>query len=282
MDIVYTTLRPAGLLGRFVEELWYTRGQVAYQRETIAPTGSAVAALVLGPTILLTPHSSRPPTPAARLRGEHRPFRAVSSFLLGPHDRPVTTEPTGETHCLGLVTTPVGCAVALHTPPAAIRGRVVNLLAAWPGAAAVRRQVEALTDPDEMLAVLERGLTEYLAPPGHGVDRCERAVALLQRDPTTPIGDVARTVGISAGHLDREFGRIVGLAPGTLAGIFRVRALLERLDVFGTPAWAARAAQLGWTDEFRLARDVQRHTGLTPAQHAAARHDLAEVEPSRS
>lgn len=266
---VYLARRPAPPLDRYVEELWFRQGAVIDQPETVAPTGSAVGALVLGPPILLTPHSSRPPTPAAWLRGEQRPYRASSSYLLGPHDRPTTVEPTGETHCLGFVTTPIGCLPAAHAAPSAIRGRVVNLLAAWPGAATLRREAETVADPHALLAELERALAADLAPVGHGTDRAERAVAVLAQDPTTPIGDVARAVGLSRRQLDREFARIVGLPPTTLAGILRVRALLAHLGSLGTPDWAARTADLGWAEPERAERDIQRQTGLSPAALAA-------------
>lgn len=265
----YVTHRPAPPLDRFIEDLWFSQGVVAYQAEVVAPTGAAVGALVLGPPILLSPHSSRPPTPAAYLRGEQRPFRATSSYLLGPHDRPTTVEPTGETSCVGFVTTPVGCLPAVHAAPGAIRGRVVNLLAAWPGVAAVRREAESFTDPHALLEELERVLLRDLSEPAPGTDRVEEAVRLLEADPTRPIARVAREVGVSRGHLDREFARIVGLAPTTLAAILRVRAILEHAAAHGSPEWAARAAALGWADSERADRDIRRQTGLTPAEHAA-------------
>ena len=46
---------PTGDLGRAVEQVWYARGTVPYARERIAPTGSTVVVLVLGPPIRETP-----------------------------------------------------------------------------------------------------------------------------------------------------------------------------------------------------------------------------------
>ena len=34
------------------------------------------------------------------------PCRAVNGFVIGPHDRPIVNEPTGETYCLGVVAAP--------------------------------------------------------------------------------------------------------------------------------------------------------------------------------
>ncbi len=64
-----------------------------------------------------------------------------------------------------------------------------------------------------------------------GLERCERAVALLTEDPVRPIGDIAATLGVSHGHLDREFTRIVGLSPRRLARLLRVDRLLEAIDI---------------------------------------------------
>ncbi|MEO5965650.1 MAG: hypothetical protein ABIR11_09320, partial [Candidatus Limnocylindrales bacterium] len=52
---------------------------------------------------------------------------ATTGFLIGPHDRPVVNEPTGETFAVGIVTTPTGCRAALGIDPAAVAGRVVHL-----------------------------------------------------------------------------------------------------------------------------------------------------------
>ena len=73
MDFEFTERRPAGRLGRYVESVWHARGQIPYAREKIAPTGSTVAGIVLGPPIQQTP-SGGPP------------FLAHTGFLIGPPD----------------------------------------------------------------------------------------------------------------------------------------------------------------------------------------------------
>ena len=49
MDFAFTQRRPTGRLARYVESVWHARGQIPYARERIAPTGSTVAGIVLGP-----------------------------------------------------------------------------------------------------------------------------------------------------------------------------------------------------------------------------------------
>ena len=78
------------------------------------------------------------------------PLRAECGFLIGPHDRPVTNEPTGETFAVGIVTTPVGCRAALGLDPAAVAGHVEELMRIWPSAADLRERLLVVTDPEQI------------------------------------------------------------------------------------------------------------------------------------
>ena len=100
--------------------------------------------------------------------------------------------------------------------------------------------------------------------------RCEAAVQALSADPARPVADIAAGLGVSHGHLDRQFTGQVGLSPRTLARILRLRRLLDHIDVYESVAWANLAAELGWFDQAHLIRDFKRHTGVTPAEYAAA------------
>ncbi len=257
-------------LGRAVASVWYARGTIPYRREKVAPTGSTVAVIVLGDPIIETAGGPRAV-----------PLHAAEGFLIGPHDRPVTNEPTGETFAVGIVTTPVGCRAALGLDPAPVAGHVVELADAWAPAADLRERLLSLDDPEAMLDQVVDVLGEGLDLDIVGLDRCERAVARLGEDPARPIADIAAAVGISHGHLDREFTRIVGLSPRRLARLLRVERLLEAIDVAGAPAWADLAADLGWADQSHMIRDVKRHTGSSPSAYLAARRAFEAGAPAQ-
>ncbi|MDY7106861.1 MAG: AraC family transcriptional regulator [Actinomycetota bacterium] len=254
---------PAAPLDRLVASIWYARGTVPYRRERIAPTGSTVAVIVLGEAIIETPDD-----------GAGTAFTATRGFLLGPHDRPVLNEPVGETFAVGIVATPVGCEALFGVAPAGLRGRVVDLEATWPAASALRDALGATADPDAMLLLVEGHLRPAADRHPSGLGRCEKAVRMLEDDPTRPIGDIAATLGVSHGHLDRELNRIVGLTPRALSRLLRVRRLLAGLDIGDTVAWAALAGELGWYDQAHLIRDVKRHTGVTPTEYLAAQRAI--------
>jgi AraC-like DNA-binding protein len=254
----FVTRRPGGAAGRFVESVWWARGSLRVERERVAPTGSTVLGIVLGPPIEQTPRNGR---------GETHP--GGTGFLIGPHDEPIVNRPTAETWCVGIVTTPFGCRAAFGIDPLPLRGRVVGA-EAWALFGRVREALLDATGPAAALGIVEGALEACLDPEVPGVDRVERAVALLTEDPAQPISELAGRIGVSHEHLDREFARIVGLGPRTLARILRMRALLGSIDVFGTVTWTERAAELGWFDQAHLIRDFRKLTGMSPSAYIAA------------
>jgi len=254
----YVPRRVGGETSRFVERIWFARGRITGVRERIAPTGSTVAAFVLGDPILQAP------------LGDGTVLVADTGFLIGPHDRPIVNEPQGETYCVGIVTTPVGCRPTLGLAPATLRGRIVDLQQAWPRAAGLRRELATCRTPAEHLDLLESALRRPEPFDRSAFNRCEVAVRQLAAEPTRPVGAIATELGVSHGYLDRQFSEQVGLSPRALARILRMRRLLEAIDVYGPVGWADQAAELGWSDQAHLIRDFKRHTGVTPSQYLSA------------
>ena len=164
---------------------------------------------------------------------------------------------------------------------ATIRGRTIDLESAWPAAADLRAGLLACTRPEEMLDFVADHLAANRGEVA-GLDRGERAVAMLESDPRRPIADIAVELGVSHGHLDRELGRIVGLSPRALARLLRMRRLLAGIDVRGTVDWSDRAAELGWFDQAHLIRDFKRHTPYGHASVAVPRGPARSLQRGRS
>ena len=268
----YRTRVPSSAVRPMVELLWYARGTIGYRRERIAPTGSTVALIVLGDPIIERADDGRGPEIVSDV-----------GLLIGPHDRPIVKEPTGETHALGIVCTPVGCEATLGIAPGRVRGRVVTLGDHWAGAADLRERLLTVDDPERMLDTVNAHLGTTVGPMTPRLERSARAVALLEADPTMPVARIASMLGVSHGYLDREFRRSVGMGPRALARLLRVRRLLEALDVRAGIDWADEAAALGWADQAHLIRDFRRHTGVTPTRYvraqlaSLAQEDLAQA-----
>jgi methylphosphotriester-DNA--protein-cysteine methyltransferase len=145
---------------------------------------------------------------------------------------------------------------------------VVDLPSAWPAAAELRRTLLRGQGGEEALDSYQ----SVLAPgePSAAVRRCEAAVAGLESDPMRSIAGLAAELGVSHGHLDREFTSVVGLSPRVLSRILRLRALLAAIDVYGPVDWTGLAAAYGWFDQSHFIRDFRRHTGVTPSRYVAA------------
>lgn len=262
-DFDFASRQPAAPLDRFVEQLWFARGTVPYAREKIAPTGSSVAVFVLGDPIIETPDD-----------GHGTPLTTSRGFLIGPHDRPVINEPTGETYAYGIVTTPVGCGTVFGVAPKSIRGAVVELENAWSAAPKLRAQLLDAADGDAGLNVLETTLMQHTTAVPPGLDRIEQVVSELETDPLRPVADIAAQAGVTHAYLDRQFAQIVGLTPRRFSRLVRMRRLLQQLDVSHGVPWADVAAQLGWFDQSHLIRDFKHHTGVTPTQYLAAQRSI--------
>ena len=250
---------PDAQISRLVETIWFARGTVHYEKEAIAPTGSAVAIMILGDPIEQASTGS--------LNGTVRSHRGL---IVGPHDRPIVNRPLGETHALGIVATPMGCEALFGVRPASLRGRIFDLFDIWPEASSLRDRLLRADDPRQKIATVHDALCARPKPNIPGLDRCRLAVQIMEADPALPVMTVAEKLQISIGHLDREFSRIVGLSPRKLSNVIRMRALLRRLDVTANNDWAGLALEYGWHDQPHLIRAFKRYTGVTPTRYVAA------------
>jgi methylphosphotriester-DNA--protein-cysteine methyltransferase len=80
----------------------------------------------------------------------------------------------------------------------------------------------------------------------------------------TPIGSLTRDAGLSARQLRRRFQRAVGLSPKEYSRVRRLRSAIGAVLTLAPEAWSAVAADLGYTDQSHLIRDVTQLTGMTP------------------
>jgi AraC-like DNA-binding protein len=118
---------------------------------------------------------------------------------------------------------------------------------ARPRALRLRGDLLSCRTPAEALDVAEVTLRTPEPFDRDAFARCEAAVAQLSADPTRTVVDIATELGVSHGHLDRQFTEHVGLSPRTFARILRMRRLLEEIEVYGSVGCADKAAELGWS-----------------------------------
>jgi AraC-like DNA-binding protein len=109
------------------------------------------------------------------------------------------------------------------------------------------------------------------------VRRCARLTDLRVRRAVGAIRDagggvrvagLAKSVGLGERQLQRLFDDQVGVGPKAFARVTRVQGLVRRLGP--RTAWSALAADLGWSDQAHLTRDVRDIAGITPSELARA------------
>jgi AraC-like DNA-binding protein len=88
--------------------------------------------------------------------------------------------------------------------------------------------------------------------------------AALRRGAPPPLACLSASLGLSRGYLQRLFRRVVGLAPGEYARLWRLAGAKARLAAGDTPAAVAAAA--GFADQAHLTRWIHAVYGVTPGR----------------
>ena len=162
--------RVGGETSRFVEWIWFARGRIAGVRERIAPTGSTVAAVVLGDPIRQTQV------------GQGTALVAETGFLIGRIGRS-STSPWARRSALG------------SSPPRSVAdprsGRTGDATRSGCGLAGgmaegrwLAARAEPCRTPAEALDVVEDTLSTPEPFDRHAFARCEAAVRQLSAEPT--------------------------------------------------------------------------------------------------
>jgi methylphosphotriester-DNA--protein-cysteine methyltransferase len=146
----------------------------------------------------------------------------------------------------------------------------------------IHEQLLAATTPEEKFQILEKTLRMV----SHGAlsrdAACASALAELQRTPERlNIKGLAARIGLSQRQLLRHFDERVGLAPKTLARVFRFQRVVERLDKERRAHWADIAVDAGYYDQSHFVRDFRQFTGLNPSRYLLDRRDYGNYVPIR-
>ncbi|MEV0457402.1 AraC family transcriptional regulator [Catellatospora methionotrophica] len=154
--------------------------------------------------------------------------------------------------------------------PAELTGRRVPLAQVLPVADPGDRLVAAATDA-AAAAVLDDLLLGLRPAPGESGRLAMRLVAWVRQDRALRrVEDLAGEAGISARSLQRLFTRYVGIGPKQVILRYRVHEAIEQAR--GEVDWAAVAAELGYSDQAHLVREVTAAIGMPPAAYAASLH----------
>ena len=194
-------------------------------------------------------------------------------LIAGPQTRFVPRPVTAPGIAVGARFHPGSAASLLGLPADELVDQHVPLAAVDTArAAALRRVLPALLEPDEAARGIANALARWLAA-AEAPDRSLRAAVRLLDAPGASVAAVARAVGFSERELRRRFRDAVGYGPKTLQRVLRFQRVLAGLAPRdGSPETLARlAATAGYSDQAHMSREARELSGLTPLELARSR-----------
>jgi AraC-like DNA-binding protein len=202
-----------------------------------------------------------------------RPGQFVA-LVGGLHAHAVTIRHDGNQHGVQLAVTPSGARALFRRPASELAMTVVPLTDVMDGDGdELVERLSETPDWDGRFAVLDDVLGRVAAraaaaePPDEVTFAWDRLAASAGAAPVT---SVARDAGWSRRHLSERFRTEFGLAPKTMARVFRferARWMLQRPDA---PSLARVAAECGYADQAHLTREWKSLAGATPTAWMAA------------
>lgn len=259
-----TPVPPHPALAPYVLVYWHLHGRSRGRREKVLPNGVVELIFNLG-----NPH---------RVVDLVRPSRSAlyhDAWVAGVQRGPLVIESTLDSHLFGVRLRPEGARGLLGLPMAELTDNVVDVQAGWG-----RRfggLHAALTRAPTARARAAAADAFFLRSLDLGDWRTDPAVAWVQRSlaaqPNASIEVLSRAVDLSPRRLRERFGEHVGVAPKTLARVYRLQravALAGRSEVV---AWADVAALAGYSDQPHMIREFRALAHASPAEYLRLRDE---------
>lgn len=193
------------------------------------------------------------------------------SFVAGLYDGPVLTEADLTSHCIQVNFTPLGAFRLLGQPLHRLANRVVALDAIFgPGFRRLTERLYEANDWARRFDLLDRFLVSRIARTPVADPRAVEALHRLERSGgRIGIGRLADEVDLGRKQLIALFHDQVGLAPKTLARLYRFDGAVRRLQRPGT-ALAEVAQDCGYYDQAHFNRDFRAFAGVSPTAFVGA------------
>jgi AraC-like DNA-binding protein len=213
--------------------------------------------------------------PAWRLGDGHAPGRMqrYGSFVAGMYSTYAVSENTGASHCLQFNLTPVGARRVFGIPMHALSERIVDFSdVLGRKGEQLETQIAEAADWETRFDLLDRFLLARVGQsqpvPGavkHAWNRLRDSGGAM------PVAALADELGWSRKHLACKFSEDVGLAPKTIARLFRFRRVVDRSTDDLAARWSDVALDAGYFDQAHLIRDFRQFAGMTPVEFRHSR-----------
>lgn len=197
-------------------------------------------------------------------------------LLAGQMTRPVIALPTGEVDLIGVRFRTGRAGAALRIPMWELQDRLI-------AASDVVRNLDRVADDlrnlpaSERLDHLGRALGDSLADVTNAATHhVDDALAMIDATRgSIAVETIAKRVGITRRHLERQFREYVGLGAKHIARIARIHSALDLLQQQPAMSGAEIAAECGYSDQAHLIRECQELAGRTPQRLKTTERSLA-------
>jgi len=258
----FALIDPPPLIADAVKAIWVARGtkQEFEAPEPIVPDGCVEIIFNLGDRFLNADTGALQPR----------------DLLAGQMTRPVIALPTGEVDLIGVRFKTGRAGAALRIPMWELQDQLI-------AASDVIRGLDRLADDLRNVARSDR--LDHLGPAlaancaaidAGALHSVDEALAIIDRTRgSIAIETLARRVGITRRHLERQFKECVGLRAKHVARITRLHWALDLLQQQPSMSGAEIAAECGYSDQAHLIRECQELAGRTPQRLKTTERSLA-------
>lgn len=243
----------------WIEQVWWSRGQLPTPCERVLPSATADIVVNLGPPMLLI--------------RDDRVDPIVGTTVTGLITRPITLQHPHIHEAIGARLKPLGVRAVLGVPGAVVRDEVVDLSELVAQRCDTLAQVCHQHDtPQARLSAAVSWLSDQIAASDAPPDPLVQwAVAqIVSAHGAVSIRALQDASGYSATWFNQRFRDELGVTPKQLARLSRFRAALDGLAPDGS--LAQLALRVGYTDQAHMHRDFRLLAGTSPMALLATRY----------
>jgi AraC-like DNA-binding protein len=264
----FSTHQPPAKLAVTVKAIWCARGtkQEFDAPEPIVPDGCVEIVFNLGDRFINAETGERQPR----------------VLLAGQMTRPVIALPTGDVDLIGVRFRTGRAGAAMRMPMWRLQDQLIDASAVVDGIDRVADDLRNVPHADR-LDHLAQALSDRLAfVAADSISAVDHALAIINRSRgNVAIERVARVVGVTRRHLERQFREYVGLGAKHLARIARIHSALDLLQLKPLMSGAEIAAACGYSDQAHLIRECRALAGATPSRLESTESSLSGLMRNR-
>jgi AraC-like DNA-binding protein len=262
--MIYHSHIPSGLLGEFVEQIWYFEGErPLHAMERVLPTGTVELVINLRED-------------AIRCYDPHDPSRFETlpgALIAGPRSEFMVIDTASQEEVIGVHFKAGGAFPFLGLPVCEVGEIDLSLDALWGSAArSLRERLLEAPTVREKFAVMEDVLLARIAPaPGlhRAVTGALRELAVIPSGRS--LAAITADTGLSQRRFIELFSAQVGLTPKRYHRVRRFQEALGMIERGRRVEWTELALACGYYDQPHFIRDFRAFSGINPSEYVAVR-----------